>query len=160
MNLTQPHHPMQTLTSESVVLLSVLSVASLLPHWVELPVLFDVLFVSLLQSSHSGERQTHVSRSVTPTHVPQIRTIGPAELNVDWNRKLTRVLSVSNAAREPLPSRSSASSFSSSSSSSSSFYGEKKSYSEIPVLIFLANKIFAFSQYQTSCTTPLPSSYL
>lgn len=56
------------------------------------------------------------------------------ETNVVKNSKLTRVLSVSNAAREPLPNRSSASSFSSSSSSSSSFYGE----------VIIRNWVFTF----------------
>lgn len=58
------------------------------------------------------------------------------EINVVKNSKLTRVLSVSNAAREPLPNRSSASSFSSSSSSSSSFYGEKVIIRNFGVLLF------------------------
>lgn len=64
-------------------------------------------------------------RTAIPTKVLQTDQ-GQAVVTGDWNSKLTRVLSVSNAAREPLPNRSSASSFSSSSSSSSSFYRGKK----------------------------------
>lgn len=139
-----------SVTSESAVLLSVQSVASLLPHWVELPILFDVLFASLLQSSHSREEKKKLSKHVNHDQY---------EINVVKNSKPTRVLSVSNAAREPLPKRSSASSFSSSSSSSSSFYGEKVIIRNLG-FYFLVNILYLLHCTQNSYNIHLSSSYL